>query len=79
MPRETKESKAVRLIAEQRVRFSSVSPVGCIATVHGDSGDYTTSLKGYWQCTCEHGAMSRSKCSHVLAVEAIYRAVRPAL
>jgi len=79
MSRETKESKAVRLIAEQRVRFSSVSPVGCVATVNGDSGDYTTTLSGRWSCTCEHGARSQSKCSHVLAVETIYRAVRPGL
>jgi len=77
--RETKEDKALRLIAEQRVRFLSASPAGCVAQVAGEHGDYITKLAGRWECSCEHGANSRGYCSHSLAAQAIYRSVVPAL
>lgn len=79
MARETKEQKAARLIAEQRVRFTRLAADGCAAEVRGESGDYAVRLNGRWECTCEHGSMSRNLCSHALAAETIYRAVRPAL
>lgn len=78
--RETAKDKALRLIAEQRVRFISVSPAGCVAQVAGEHGDYITDFDGRrWGCSCEHGANSRGHCSHSLAAQTIYRSVVPAL
>lgn len=77
--RETKEQKAVRLIADQRVRFSQLSTDGCRAIVRGDTGDYVTTLAGRWQCTCQHSLHSAAMCSHIMAVSTIYRAVVAAL
>lgn len=73
------EAKAAQLVLQQRVRFTRADANGCVATVAGDSGDYTVTLAGRWSCTCEHGCYSRSLCSHALATQAIYRAVVTAL
>jgi len=74
--RETKEAKAVRLVAEQRVRFTLVSVGRAVATVNGASGDYSVTFDGHrWSCACDHGANSRGLCSHALAAQTIFRAV----
>ena len=80
MGREKKDDKALRLIAEQRVRFVSLSSGRAVAAVNGESGDYQSTFDGHrWSCTCEHGANSRGLCSHALAAQTIYRAVVGAL
>lgn len=79
MARETKQEKAVRLVAEQRVRFLLLRRGKCSATVAGESGDYATTFDGRWACTCMHGANSNGLCSHALAAQIIYRAVLSAL
>lgn len=79
MARETKEQKALRLVAEQRVRFVLLRRGKCAATVAGETGDYTASFAGRWSCTCMHGANSNGLCSHALAAQIIYRAALSAL
>jgi len=79
MPRETREQKALRLIAEQRIRFSLLNATACVAIIRGDSGDYVVRLSSRWECTCEHGRHSSRLCSHMLAAQTIYRAVVSAL
>ncbi len=77
MPRETKEAKAVRLLYDQRVRFEELSPASCLVRVHGETDDYNVEQQGgRWQCSCVNGS---SRCSHILAVQTVYRAVIPAL
>lgn len=78
-PRETKEAKSLRLIGEQRVRFTHLGAASCVALVRGESGDYVTRLAGKWECTCAHGSNSSRLCSHILAARTIYRAVVSAL
>lgn len=77
--RETKEQKSLRLIGDQRVRFTRLDASGCTAEVRGDGGDYLTRLAGKWECSCQHGQNSSALCSHALAVRTIYRAVVSAL
>ena len=79
MPRETREQKAMRLIAEQRLRFTHISATGCVVIVRGDSGDYVVRLAGRWECTCEQSNHTQTLCSHRLAARTIYRAVVAAL
>jgi hypothetical protein len=79
MARETREQKAIRLIAEQRVRVTTLASDRAVAEVRGESGDYRVTLDGRWRCTCAHGELSRGLCSHALAVQTIYRAVAAAL
>ena len=79
MPRDTRDQKALRLIAEQRVRVTQLAPASCVAIVRGDSADYLVRLNGRWECSCEQGKHSNSLCSHRLAVRTVYRAVVAAL
>lgn len=84
--RETAAQKALRLIADGRVRFTCVTPDACAAVVEGDTLDaygerprYDTRLAGRWECSCAHGVSSRGLCSHAMAARLIYGAIRPAL
>ena len=80
MARETKAEKAVRLIADQRVRVVSLAARACRAEVRGEHGDYTATFDGRkWGCSCAHGAASGGLCSHALAVQIIFRSVVTAL
>ena len=79
MARETKDAKALRLIAEHRVKVHEVTLLGCVAEVAGDGDDYVVKLDGRWQCTCANGCCYKGLCSHATAVSTIYRAVLPAL
>jgi len=86
MAKETVAQKAVRLVAEGRVRMTALSADTCAAVVEGDTLDvhgerpqYETRLQGRWECSCAHGVNSKSLCSHAQAVQLVYRAVRPAL
>ena len=85
-PKETTQEKAVRLVATDNVRVVGASAETVAALVRGDTVDefgerprYRVELNGRWTCTCPHGCLSRKLCSHALAVQMIYRAVRPAL
>ena len=64
-------AKAVKLLAEERVRFSRTDgPV--VATVHGDNGDYEVRWDGRsWSCACD---CSHSRCAHITACEIVIRA-----
>ena len=79
MPRETKDQKALRFIRDHRIRVTELTTLGCVAEVAGDTGDYVVQLDGRWGCSCEHGCNTKALCSHVLAVQTVYRAVIPAL
>ena len=75
--RETKQVKAARLMLSQAIRFELLLPGDVQASVRGDTGDYTVILREQsWTCTC---ALGRHSCSHITAVQVIYRAVLPAI
>ncbi len=77
MPRETKQEKSVRLLLEDRVRIGTLTRDLVGAKVRGDTDDYRVwrDERGKWNCDCVYG---RHDCSHILAVEKVWRAVRNA-
>lgn len=64
-------AKAVKLLTEERVRFSSTSGPA-VATVRGEGGDYEVRWDGRsWSCACD---CAHSRCSHITACEIVIRA-----
>jgi hypothetical protein len=79
-PRETKQDKAIRFIATERVRVQSLGPGFIAARVAGDTGDYIVAWAGgRWECGCEASSKFGRSCSHIEAVKLIWRAILPAL
>lgn len=84
MPAETKKEKAVRYLAEGRVRLDRVQELGgfVFATVRGDSGShscgYDPTRAPHWRCTCDAWKLTASHpdCSHLIAVKLVVE--RPA-
>lgn len=78
--RETREQKAVRFIATERVRVQAFGAGYVVARVAGDTDDYCVTWAGKsWQCECEANRQFARVCSHILAVRMIWRVVQPAL
>jgi uncharacterized Zn finger protein len=66
--RESKEEKAVRYLAEGRVKVRAVSADGVEADVRGSKAYKTTREGKRWTCDCP--AWQR-RCSHVIAVQLV--------
>ena len=76
MARDSAETKAVRLITQERVRFLELSATRARAEVRGDTDDYIVRYdSGRYQCPCP----MLGDCSHARAVRRFLRAVLPAL
>lgn len=76
MAREGRDTKALRLLQEQRVRFVQLAADSAVVAVRGDSADYLcTYTAGRWQCPCA----AYGTCSHIAAARMVYRAVAPSL
>ncbi len=78
MPKETTQEKATRILLNQGVRFTTLTPTVAFARVRGDSDDYNCwrDERGKWTCDCY---AARHSCSHILAAMTVFRAVQPAL
>jgi hypothetical protein len=78
--RETREQKAVRFIATERVRVQAFGAGYVVARVAGDTDDYCVTWAGKsWQCECEANRDYGKTCSHIIAVRMIWRAIQAAL
>ena len=66
------EAKALRLLAESRVRIE-MSSIGVVFDVRGNSGDYHGGWDGkkLWWCPCD---CIHSECAHLTAVRIALRA-----
>jgi len=76
MPRETLEAKALRLLAEGRLRVVLVDGQRIEARVRGSEADHSVGYqRGGWWCDCEAHRFGR-RCSHLAALQLV--TVRPA-
>lgn len=88
MPRETVREKAVRLLADGKLRIHQVGDGKVTATIHGDTGTYRLGyhprVPGGWYCTCPYrpseipAAGQYAMCSHLLALVAVIGLPQPA-
>ncbi len=67
--------KAVVMLMNQRVRFTSLTAKTASAWVVGTTATYTVEFAGRWECSCPNPR----RCSHIIAVESVYRLVQPVL
>jgi hypothetical protein len=75
MPRETLESKALRLLAEGRLCVLLVDAEHIEARVRGSDAEHLTGYRrGGWWCSCEAHRVGR-RCSHIAALQLV--TVRP--
>lgn len=66
--RERPDTKARRLLGQQRVLLAHVSRHEVLAEVTGDGANYTVRFgRGGWYCTCP----CRVLCSHLIAVRLV--------
>jgi uncharacterized Zn finger protein len=76
MARESMEAKAVRLLAEGRLRVVLVDGERIEARVRGSEADHSVGYqRGGWWCDCEAHRFGR-RCSHLAALQLV--TVRPA-
>lgn len=67
--RESAAVKAIRLLAQGRVRLHSVHIGRCAATVFGDTGTWTVGCgHSRWHCDCPNAG---DRCSHIAAVKLV--------
>ena len=73
--------KAARLLHQQRVRVlpGAHGRFGCEAEVRGDTGTYMVTITPRAEeCECKFASFhSRRRCTHILAVLMVWRAVYP--
>lgn len=75
---ETKESRALRILAEGRLTISRVDMDGkVLAECRGlESGEihqlgWDPRGRGRWGCTCQANATFRRRCSHLIALQLV--------
>jgi hypothetical protein len=76
--KENLEEKAIRYLAEGRVKVTKVDDERklIVAEVAGTDTVYFTGYdprKDAWACTCEANAKFRRRCSHIAALQLITR------
>lgn len=70
-----KYHKAVVMLMNRRIRFTSLTSRTTSAWVVGTTATYTVEFAGRWRCSCPNERL----CSHIIAVQSVYRLVAPAL
>jgi hypothetical protein len=75
MARETRDAKALRLLAEGRLRVVLVDGERIEARVRGSEAEHSVGhQRGGWWCDCEAARFGR-RCSHLAALQLV--TVRP--